>query len=711
MKNLAFLLLLFAGNVFAQKDDIFRIDKLPKQGITLDKGWKFHAGDALEWANPNFDDSDWDTLHPSTLFAELPQLTTAEIGWFRLPVQVDSAFINQPLILDVTPMGALEIYLNGNLVHQVGKVSQDPNLEVTYAEGYNPCNFVFSRPENNVIAVRYSLTKSNFYFKDNHPFSLLLRKLDGYTEEWKAIIGNSIFRRTLIAGFYLMMAILHLSFYFFYPAQRANLLFSLALLVLGISSLIRISHGLWLPQVTFFNAKIVLSQILAVTSELLLLAAVYVYFRRPFGFFFKGILVLYAFYMAARLGYHVASAGIGSMLIIGILLNYMYVSYWAMQENNRSARFIFYGGITSFILLSVNYLLDFYKHEYNYPGEWAASVQEIMVVISSLSIPVSISLALARDFAQTSYSLQRNLEEVKQLSAEKQNILSIQNEMLERQVNERTAALKQSIETLKATQSQLVQSEKLASLGELTAGIAHEIQNPLNFVNNFSEISIELIEELNEERKKENRDLELEAELLNDLSQNQQKINHHGKRAASIVTGMLQHARTSSGTKEPTDVNALAEEYLRLSYHGLRAKDATFNAKMVTDFDPTVGQVALIPQDIGRVLLNLINNAFYAVAQKKNQNPALAYEPTVTVSSRLSKSGKVEIRIKDNGTGIPDSVKAKIFQPFFTTKPTGQGTGLGLSLAYDIVTKGHGGKLKVETEAGEGTEFIIRLPK
>ncbi|MCC6412201.1 MAG: GHKL domain-containing protein, partial [Saprospiraceae bacterium] len=263
-----------------------------------------------------------------------------------------------------------------------------------------------------------------------------------------------------------------------------------------------------------------------------------------------------------------------------------------------------------------------------------------------------------------------------------------------------------------ATQAQLIQSEKLASLGELTAGIAHEIQNPLNFVNNFSELSVDLSEELKEELKKPEKDWTLIEELTNDLSSNQQKINQHGKRAASIVTGMLQHARTSSGKKEPTDINALADEYLRLSYHGLRAKDPTFNAKMTGDFDPAVGKLDVIPQDIGRVLLNLINNAFYAVSQRSLWDDSLRddkYEPTVTVSTK-KRGDKVEIRVQDNGTGIPDSVKAKIFQPFFTTKPTGQGTGLGLSLAYDIVTKGHGGELTVETKEGEGTVFVVQLP-
>jgi signal transduction histidine kinase len=258
---------------------------------------------------------------------------------------------------------------------------------------------------------------------------------------------------------------------------------------------------------------------------------------------------------------------------------------------------------------------------------------------------------------------------------------------------------------LKSTQSQLIQSEKMASLGELTAGIAHEIQNPLNFVNNFSEVNTELIDELEQEVNKGNMD-EVKA-IAKDIKENEQKINHHGKRADGIVKGMLQHSRTSSGVKEPTDINALCDEYLRLSYHGLRAKEKSFNATMKTDFDESIGNINLIPQDIGRVVLNLINNAFYAVDEKKKKNGD-TYEPAVSVSTK-NIGGKVLISVKDNGNGIPQKVLDKIFQPFFTTKPTGQGTGLGLSLSYDIV-KAHGGELKVQTKDGEGSEFIIQLP-
>jgi signal transduction histidine kinase len=258
---------------------------------------------------------------------------------------------------------------------------------------------------------------------------------------------------------------------------------------------------------------------------------------------------------------------------------------------------------------------------------------------------------------------------------------------------------------LKATQSQLIQSEKMASLGELTAGIAHEIQNPLNFVNNFSEVNTELIEEMKEQLAIGNRQ---EAIIIaDDIKENEQKINHHGKRADAIVKGMLQHSRASTGKKEATDINALADECLRLSYHGLRAKDKSFNADFKTDFDETIGKINIVPQDIGRVLLNLYNNAFYATNEKKKAADAM-YQPAVSVQTKKI-NDKIEIKVEDNGNGIHSNILDKIFQPFFTTKPTGQGTGLGLSLSYDII-KAQGGEIKVESKEGEGTTFIFQLP-
>ncbi len=281
-----------------------------------------------------------------------------------------------------------------------------------------------------------------------------------------------------------------------------------------------------------------------------------------------------------------------------------------------------------------------------------------------------------------------------------------QNKQLEDSVHERTTQLEQSLEELKATQRQLIQSEKMASLGELTAGIAHEIQNPLNFVNNFSEINTELLDEMEQELKAGNTS---EALLIaEDIRENESKINAHGKRADAIVKGMLLHSRTSSGSKEPTDLNALTDEYFRLSYHGLRAKDKTFNATMRTDFDSSIGMANVIPQDMGRVLLNMFTNAFYSVSEKRKHADA-SFEPMVCVNTKRA-GDKIEIRIRDNGMGVPQKIIDKIFQPFFTTKPTGEGTGLGLSLSYDIVVKAHNGRLSIDTKEGEYAEFLIVIP-
>ncbi len=302
-------------------------------------------------------------------------------------------------------------------------------------------------------------------------------------------------------------------------------------------------------------------------------------------------------------------------------------------------------------------------------------------------------------------------EREKKIIEEKKAELEILVAQRTAEITRQKEELEQAVVDLKSAQTQLIHAEKMASLGELTAGIAHEIQNPLNFVNNFSEVNIELASELKDELAKMNGDEKTKTALhvlADSIIQNQEKINQHGKRADSIVKGMLQHSRTNNGQKEPIDLNELADEYLRLSYHGLRAKDKTFNAKITTHLDKKLGMMELVPQDLGRALLNFFNNAFYAVSEK-NKSGLPGYEPEVTLS--VKRTGRTaEVRVKDNGTGIPDTIRDKIFQPFFTTKPTGMGTGLGLSLSYDIITKLHGGNIICQSKEGEGTEFIIRLP-
>jgi signal transduction histidine kinase len=281
-------------------------------------------------------------------------------------------------------------------------------------------------------------------------------------------------------------------------------------------------------------------------------------------------------------------------------------------------------------------------------------------------------------------------------------LLSKQKQIIEEQRDETNKALNE----LKLTQNQLVQSAKMASLGELTAGIAHEIQNPLNFVNNFSDVNREMIGELKGELK--NGNVNEALAIADDIEQNEVKINHHGKRADFIVKGMLEHSRTSTGERQVTNINLLADEFLKLSYHGLRAKDKNFNADLATHFDPNLPKVNVVQQDIGRVLINLFSNAFYAVNQK-SKTAGADYKPTVEVTT-AKENGSILIKVKDNGSGIPDAIRDKIMQPFFTTKPAGEGTGLGLSLSYDIIVKGHGGSINVDTKEGEFTEFIVSLP-
>lgn len=323
---------------------------------------------------------------------------------------------------------------------------------------------------------------------------------------------------------------------------------------------------------------------------------------------------------------------------------------------------------------------------------WWAWFFYIIVFITAVYLFVAYqSRKLIHDKRVLEHKVQVRTEEVMQQKEE----IEAQRDNLEKAYGE-----------LKTTQTQLIQSEKMASLGELTAGIAHEIQNPLNFVNNFSEVSAELVEEMQEELNKGEK--EEAIAISEDIKQNLEKIRHHGRRADAIVKGMLEHSRSASGQKEPTDINQLADEYLRLSYHGLRAKDKSFNAELVTHFDENLPKADVVAQDIGRVLLNLFNNAFYAVHQKAKTAGA-DYKPTVEVSTAQA-DGQVIISVKDNGPGIPDTIKDKIMQPFFTTKPTGEGTGLGLSLSYDIVVKGHGGKISVESYKGTGSEFTISIP-
>jgi signal transduction histidine kinase len=408
-----------------------------------------------------------------------------------------------------------------------------------------------------------------------------------------------------------------------------------------------------------------------------------------------GLFPLFTIYFSFLQVYYV---GLLYQLLIISVFGYLVGSSWKQLKGAQWAVVV---GLVAVILFGIVYTFQASKHPFEWPFPYC---YELLGGVF-LSFPFSLMVYVGMRFKEVLKEVQLNAKEVLSLSEEKKEQAIRQQIVLEQEVARQTIELRTSFENLTSTQAQLIQSEKMASLGELTAGIAHEIQNPLNFVNNFSEVSNELISEMVEEVDRGNA--KEVKEIARDVQQNLEKILHHGKRADAIVKGMLQHSRSSSGQKEATDINALCDEYLRLAYHGLRAKDNSFNASFQTEFDPNIGNISIVPQDIGRVLFNLINNAFYAVSEKAKTALA-AYEPVVTVTTKKLGS-QIEISVSDNGNGIPDNIREKIFQPFFTTKPTGQGTGLGLSLSYDIV-KAHGGELKVETKEGEGTTFIIQLP-
>jgi signal transduction histidine kinase len=323
-------------------------------------------------------------------------------------------------------------------------------------------------------------------------------------------------------------------------------------------------------------------------------------------------------------------------------------------------------------------------------------------------------------YAYSRYRLRRLEERSRELEntvEERTHEISLKAEQIRSQaelLSDQNKELEEKNEEIIKTQEQLIMQEKLASLGALTAGIAHEIKNPLNFVNNFAELSIELMQELQEDLAAQKDRLDEKTfsrieDTLTDLEHNSKKINEHGKRADSIVRGMLLHSRGKSGERMPIDINTLLDEYVNLAYHGLRAQDSSFNIAIKTDYDPSVGMLDVVPQDLSRVFLNIVNNACYAANEKKQKVDG-SFAPALAVSTK-NLGDKVEVRIRDNGSGIPKEIIDKVFDPFFTTKPTGKGTGLGLSLSYDIVVKEHGGDLKVETEPGSFTEFIIVLPR
>ncbi|WP_229236226.1 sensor histidine kinase [Emticicia sp. TH156] len=713
MKHIYLLFIVFV--VFqsqAQKEIVFSpVDDIPEIGVSLANYWKWRAGDNKLWAKPDFNDSLWNKIAVLESMNDHPDLAKAKIAWLRRPMQVTKEFVNKPLTLIVSQMGASEIYLDGVLLHKLGVVSADPSKEKTQAYATAlPINMADTNIH--VLAVRYSFSGNNFFYPGTNSqiFGLKIFKTQDIGSFIERKSHRSVGFNYLFAGVFLVFALLHFLFFVSNPVKKVSLSLGLTMLFLTIGFFLR-----GFEQIQTDVSKREILSLITLTATylgiLLINVSLYQYLNQKYGiiFYVVALLVtggLLCNIFAIELPFYV-EVWVPFLLLF---VDFIRVSVLAEKRGDSNAKVPIYS-LVVVAFSAVAGVITLMIGGFSGAGSDSIvlTIGLFIIVIMFFSIPIGLSLSLVREYSRTHKSLIKKLIEIEELSAEnlaheqeKQQILTAQNEMLEKQVAERTAELARSLDDLKKTQTQLIQSEKLASLGELTAGIAHEIQNPLNFVNNFSELSKELIDELQEERARPERDEALEEELLGDIAQNLEKINHHGKRASSIVRGMLEHSRSSTGKKEPTDINAMAEEYLRLAYHGIRAKDKSFNADFKTDLDANLPKVPVIAQDFGRVLLNLINNAFYAIKDMEGKGQ-------VIVQTRQT-GNQIEIKVTDNGVGIPDAVKSKIFQPFFTTKPTGQGTGLGLSLAYDIITKGHGGTLNVETKEGEGTTFVIKLP-
>ncbi|MCT8340762.1 ATP-binding protein [Flavobacteriaceae bacterium TK19130] len=684
--------LVLSDSMFSSHQQIF---------LAPQEGWVFKKGSKPNWRDPALDTSDWKKMNPTNINATLQDETGRVEGWFRLRFALDGSMSEIPLAISRNLWAATDVFLDGTLIESFGStgdsytaynpvhkyptpISLKAGQEYLLAIHFVDYETTFTQrelrlqPKNlqnfiNIVGPKYTewvqkdIERSYLYGGLCIGIAALLFLLF-----WLLVVlrpSQRIF--WLIAGMSTIVLLYAISFFYYYfdelpyPVEKARFLLMITLQSFTVINGLFILE--WILKNKISKLTILLVVVVITTSTIAHLFSI----SWPFGISFTGLLV-YLVYLLVTFRNKIKGAllAVVAAIVVPTIAMTVYISLH-------------------------KYSLPLYN-EYDKP----------IIAFTILGAPIMFMVFISMRLEEVLQNVEEEAQKVVKVTEEKKELLANQNILLEKKVNEKTAELKQSLIDLKATQQQLIQSEKMASLGELTAGIAHEIQNPLNFVNNFSEVSHELIDELEEELVEGN--LKEVNEILVDIKQNLGKIHHHGQRADAIVKGMLQHSRSSSVSKEDTDINKLADEYLRLAYHGLRAKDKNFNATLNTHFDEAIVLLQVIPQDLGRVLLNLITNALYAVNEKK-KTAGPAYSPTVSIATKKERGG-VQILVKDNGDGIPKAILDKIFQPFFTTKPTGKGTGLGLSMSYDII-KAHGGEITVTTVEGEGTTFTIQIPK
>ncbi|MGO4919120.1 ATP-binding protein [Maribacter spongiicola] len=668
--------------------------------LTNKAGWIFKSGNKQDASSIDIDLGGWERLNPSEITNDMADSSGKFEGWFRLQFTIDSAFAKLPLYLDKEDHAAEDIYINGKLFRQFGEKGNDRASFKEHIQDFDIRSPIFLEPDTTyTLAIHYVDYSTYWGIAKWLPLGSTRFVTNDYFDYMSFIGYRHLFDLLSSLIFFILFWLLY-----FLIKEESELLF--IALFSTIMLLANISTAFYGGDSLYFTIHSHYMIILAYCRFYLelcfylfcVLFAYKIYFGKvPKWLILASLIVpLFFFFLTNNIGgflYFIFQISIGIFLI-----------YLSIKSKNKvlSARILLYCLTLSYVFTLVGFLV----RQSSLTDDF--SLRLIMVysdTIGKAILFLGMLAFVAYRMREKNEDMRQNAMELVKVEAEKSALITSQNEKLELKVKERTSELNQSLEELKATQSQLIQSEKMASLGELTAGIAHEIQNPLNFVNNFSEVNKELLEELEEEIDNGNYD-EVKA-LAKDVSANEDKIIFHGKRADGIVKGMLQHSRSSTGQKEMTNINILSDEYLRLAYHGLRAKDKTFNATLNTDFDDSIGKLNIVSQDMGRVILNLITNAFYVVKKKKEENPK-GYNPTVSVSTE-KQDNMVLIKVSDNGNGVPKEVLDKIFQPFFTTKPSGEGTGLGLSLSYDIV-KAHGGELTVDTKQGEGTTFTITLP-
>ena len=655
----------------------------------------YHAGDDPAWAAPDFDDRNWEKgVDPWLPVSSLPQQGWQGIGWFRLKLRMEPPLKSQSLGFTLFHRGAIEVYLDGRLVYQSGSVGASLEEEKPRPD-ISPFTLPLEAGREHVLALRYS----NAHFYDTA--GARWQGGSGLKLYWGDLATMRHFQSAtrlvegLYVGFFIAFSLLFGLLFVLYREERLFLYSTLLYGCWALAVLI-VSELTFMHITSFFIPIWAIWSVLVIGGSLALLRLLYAFFYPATPKIFYGFLIagsITTFVAAVRFD----NISLISLYFIPLFLEVLRIVVVALWRKKRWAWIVGLGFLPIIVLGTIDMLNELGS----LVAPWAGTPFEPGLVIiffmsASLAIYVGMRFADAnRSLAQANSDLveaNRDLDEI--------------NRTLEERVEERTTELR-------ASQAQLIQSEKMASLGQLTAGIAHEIKNPLNFVNNFASLSIDLADELVDElaASPEKTVAEIRDELgdiLTDLKHNAIKINEHGKRADGIVMNMLDHARSTPERHSLTDVHALLDQYINLAFRAVNVQREDFRCDIQKDYDEKIDLLEVAPQEIGRVILNLLKNAFEAIYERASEESG-EYNPTIQISTRDC-DGEVEIRVSDNGVGIPRQAQDKIFEPFFTTKPAGEGTGLGLSLSYDIVTQGHGGTLTVESEEGRGSTFIVALP-